>query len=276
MANRRMFSMDVIDTDKFLDMPTSTQALYFHLGMRADDDGFVSSPKRIANMVNCNIDDLKLLITKKYLIPFNDGVVVITDWKVNNWIRGDRKQETRFKNELSMLSVIDDSYQLSTSCQPTSNQMPTERHTQVRLGKDSIGKDNKKNICPEPDKPTPDPSGILMPLVDKTNYDVPLSKIAQWEETFPAVDVKQELLKMVSWLDENPARRKTRRGIGRFIHSWLSKEQDRGGVYRNGSRQQDKAEEQRRKEQEKETLKFYDDLYARYPTREPSPDDPFQ
>ena len=135
---------------------------------------------------------------------------------------------------------------------------------------------DKKNICPEPDKLTPDPSGILMPLVDKTDYDVPLSKIAQWEKTFPAVDVKQELLKMVSWLNENPARRKTRRGIGRFIHNWLSKEQDRGGVYRNGSRQQDTEEEQRRKKQEEETLKFYDELYSKYPAREPTPDDPFQ
>ena len=84
MANRRMFSLDVIDTDKFLELPSSSQSLYFHLGMRADDDGFVSSPKKIATMVNSSIDDLKLLITKNYLIPFDDGVVVIAEWKVNN------------------------------------------------------------------------------------------------------------------------------------------------------------------------------------------------
>ncbi len=84
MANRRMFSLDVVDTDKFLEMPLSTQALYFHFGMRADDDGFVSSPKRIIKSLCCNEDDLKLLIAKGYLIPFESGVVVISDWNINN------------------------------------------------------------------------------------------------------------------------------------------------------------------------------------------------
>lgn len=276
MANRRMFSMDVIDTDKFLDMPTSTQALYFHLGMRADDDGFVSSPKRIASMTNCSIDDLKLLITKKYLIPFNEGVVVITDWKVNNWIRGDRKQGTRFQNELSMLDIVGDSYQLTTDLQPDDNQTATKRHTQVRLGKDSIVKDNKKTVCPEPEKPTPDPSGIMLPLVDKTSYDVPSEKIKQWEKAFPAVDVQQELHKMAAWLDVNPARRKTRRGICRFINNWLSREQDKGGTYRNNSRnvQQDISLGQRARQEENE--RFYDELYSKYLNAPPSPDAPFQ
>lgn len=275
MACRRMFSLDVVDTDKFLDMPTSTQALYFHLGMRADDDGFVSSPRKIASMVGSKIDDLKLLITKKYLIPFNDGVVIITDWKVNNWIRGDRKHETRFKKEMSMLSVVGDSYQLKTDSLTNDNQMTANCHTEVRLGKDSIVKDSKKNICPELENPAPDQSGILLPLSDKTDYNVPLSKIEKWTEAYPAVDVKQELRKMVAWLVANPQRKKTRRGVDRFINSWLSREQDRGGVFRNnGSRQQDPEDEKRRKQQE-ESEKFYNNLYARY-RREPSPDDPFQ
>lgn len=81
MASKRMFSIDVIDTDKFLDMPVSTQALYFHFGMRADDDGFVSSPKKIAKIANCTNDDLRILISKGYVIPFDSGVIVITDWK---------------------------------------------------------------------------------------------------------------------------------------------------------------------------------------------------
>lgn len=70
MANKRMFSIDVVDTDKFLDMPVSTQALYFHFGMRADDDGFVSSPKKIVKIANCTNDDLRVLISKGYIIPF--------------------------------------------------------------------------------------------------------------------------------------------------------------------------------------------------------------
>lgn len=144
LANRRMFSKDVVDTDKFLEMPPSTQALYFHLGMRADDDGFVSSPKKITQFVNCGNDDLKLLLAKGYLIPFESGVVVISDWNVNNWIRADRKHATRFEQEKSLLSISNDIYildanQMPTKCQPSANQVPTKCHTEDSIGKDSIG-----------------------------------------------------------------------------------------------------------------------------------------
>lgn len=84
-----------------------------------------------------------------------------------------------------------------------------------------------KDICPEPE-PSPDPSGVELPLVDKTFYSVPKTKVAKWSEAYPAVDVMSELKKMASWLDANPTRRKTRRGIDRFINAWLSREQDRG------------------------------------------------
>lgn len=149
LANRRMFSKDVVDTDKFLEMPPSTQALYFHLGMRADDDGFVSSPKKITQFVNCGNDDLKLLLAKGYLIPFESGVVVISDWNVNNWIRADRKHATRFEQEKSLLSISNDIYildanQMPTKCQPSANQMPTKCHTEDSIGKDSIGKDRDR------------------------------------------------------------------------------------------------------------------------------------
>ena len=90
MANRRMFSLDVIDTDNFLDMPLSAQGLYFHLGMRADDDGFIASPKKITKLINASNDDLKLLIAKGYLLPFESGVVVIRHWRQNNYVKGDR------------------------------------------------------------------------------------------------------------------------------------------------------------------------------------------
>ena len=92
MATRRMFSLDVVGTDRFLDMPLTTQALYFHLGMHADDDGFVSSPKTISRTVGCSSDDIKILISKKYIIPLENGIIVISDWRVNNWIRADRKR----------------------------------------------------------------------------------------------------------------------------------------------------------------------------------------
>ena len=143
MANRRMFSLDVIDTDRFLELPATSQNLYFHLGMRADDDGFVSSPKKIAAMIGCGIDDLKILVAKDYIIPFTSGVVVIADWNVNNWVRPDRKQNTRFTKELSMLQLENGVYkltELSDKCQPEDNQVTTECHTEVRLGKYRLGK----------------------------------------------------------------------------------------------------------------------------------------
>ena len=90
MALKRMFSLSVTDTDKFLDMSVSAQALYFHLGMHGDDDGFVSSPRKIARSVGCNDDDLRLLASKGYIIPFESGVIVIADWNINNTLKNDR------------------------------------------------------------------------------------------------------------------------------------------------------------------------------------------
>lgn len=145
MANRRMFSLDVVNTDKFLDMPATTQLLYFHLGMNADDDGFVASPKRLAKMLGCGEDDLKLLLAKEYLIAFDNGIVVITDWNINNWIRPDRKHDTRFVKEKEFLDISKDRYIITTECLPCDNQMATECHTEDRLGKVSIGKVNNIN-----------------------------------------------------------------------------------------------------------------------------------
>ena len=143
MANRRMFSLDIIDTDKFLDMPATTQALYFHLGMRADDDGFVSSPRRISSYVGCNEDDIKLLIAKGFIIAFESGVIVITDWKINNSIRKDRYNRTKYTDELNILDCENGVYTITDTIGiPNDNQMTYQMDTQVRLGKDRLGKDN--------------------------------------------------------------------------------------------------------------------------------------
>lgn len=105
MADRRMFSKWLVDSDLFMDMPTSSQALYFHLGVRADDDGFVANPKRIAEMIGSSRDDLKILIAKGFVIGFSSGVIVITHWKVNNQIRKDRYKPTIFQEEKAMLEL---------------------------------------------------------------------------------------------------------------------------------------------------------------------------
>lgn len=88
MAEKRMFARKIIDSDAFLEMPLSAQALYFHLNMRADDDGFVNNPKRITDYVNASVDDLKILLTKRFVIGFESGVIVIRHWKIHNTILG--------------------------------------------------------------------------------------------------------------------------------------------------------------------------------------------
>lgn len=105
MAERRMFAKTIIDSDAFLDMPLTTQALYFHLSMRADDDGFVNNPKKIQRMVGASDDDAKLLIAKQFIIPFESGVVVIKHWKIHNYIRKDTYSETKCKAEKKCLEL---------------------------------------------------------------------------------------------------------------------------------------------------------------------------
>lgn len=131
MAKKRMFSLKVVDTDTFLDMSSSAQNLYFHLGMRADDDGFVSSPKKIMMLCNASEDDMKVLIAKGFLIQMaTNGVSVITHWHTNNLIRSDRYEETEYKEEKSRLNLSDGKYNQSFGI-PVVNQTAT----QVRLGK---------------------------------------------------------------------------------------------------------------------------------------------
>lgn len=108
-----MFSSQIVTSDEFLEMPLTSQALYFHLGMSADDDGFVS-PRKILRMTGAGEDDLKVLMSKRFVIPFNSGVIVITHWKQNNYLRNDRYTPTIYKDEMSRLSTIQGVYHLDT------------------------------------------------------------------------------------------------------------------------------------------------------------------
>ena len=152
MAERRMFAKTIIDSDAFLDMPLSSQALYFHLSMRADDDGFINNPKKIQRMLGCNDDDVKLLIAKRFIIPFDSGVVVIKHWRIHNYIRADRYKETIYQQEKRQLVMKDDKgyKKLDAVGIPSDNQATYRLDTQVRLGKDSI---DKNNIDTPPTKP---------------------------------------------------------------------------------------------------------------------------
>lgn len=133
MANRRMFNKEIIDSDIFLDMPLSTQALYFHLSMRADDDGFVNNPKKIQRMVGGSEDDSKILLAKQFILSFENGIIVIKHWKMHNYIQKDRYKPTMYLDEKEKLSENENgSYSI--------NSMDTDCIQNVHSGKVSKGK----------------------------------------------------------------------------------------------------------------------------------------
>lgn len=148
MAEKRMFTKSIVDSDKFLEMPLSTQALYFHLGMRADDEGFINSPQKIIRAVNCNEDDLKLLIAKGFVICFESGIIVITHWKLHNYIQKDRCKPTIYEAEKAQLiqknnkeyALIETTPNaMDTSCIQDVSKMDTQyRSEEISTDKSSI------------------------------------------------------------------------------------------------------------------------------------------
>ena len=167
MAEKRMFTQKIIDSDAFLEMPTSAQALYFHLNMRADDDGFVNNPKKITRYVGAAEDDLKLLLLKRFIIGFESGVIVIKHWRMHNTLRQDRYTPTDYQEEYAKLTLKDnkaytekdhvsgpvlasgtslepewqpDGNQMAPSWQPNGNQL----EPQNRIDKNSIDKNREE------------------------------------------------------------------------------------------------------------------------------------
>ena len=112
MAQKRMFDKTIIDSDAFLELPITSQALYFHLNMRADDDGFIDNWKSISRVVGAKEDDIKILIAKSFIIPFESGVIVIKHWRINNYLQKDRKKTTRHIEELQSLKEVNGEYYL--------------------------------------------------------------------------------------------------------------------------------------------------------------------
>lgn len=150
MAQRRMFSSEITNTDAFLDMPSGSQLLYFHLGMKADDDGFVSSPRQIMRTIGSNEDELKILFAKKFLLAFQSGVCVVKHWRINNQLRKDRYHETKYTKEKATLFIRENgSYTFTQDGAipmpkgyylPDGNQLATKRQPEVALGKVRIDK----------------------------------------------------------------------------------------------------------------------------------------
>lgn len=192
MANKRMFSVDVTETDAFLDMPLTAQALYFHLGMRGDDDGFVSNPRSVMRVAGCNEADLKTLEESGYIITFRSGVIVISDWKVNNNLRNDRYKPTTFQNERSMLSetankryILSNGNQVDTNGIPLCNQVtPQPNVTQRNLAQRSSSDNGATAAAPRADS---DLATIVQHFeqVIGTFPRSALEKLQRWRTIYP-------------------------------------------------------------------------------------------
>ena len=130
MAERRMFAKTIIDSDAFIDMPVTARLLYYDLSMRADDDGFVNSPKKIMRMIGASQDDMSILVLRKFVLPFDSGVVVIKHWRIHNYIRKDTYSETKYKEEKATLELDENNAYRQRSVDGP--------WTQDRIGQDSV------------------------------------------------------------------------------------------------------------------------------------------
>lgn len=149
MAQKRMFTMKIVDSDAFLEMPLSTQCLYFHLNMRADDDGFIGNTKRIMKIIGASEDDLRLLIAKRFVLTFEDGVIVIKHWRMHNTLSRDRYAETSYTDEKKMLLLKDNGSYSLTGGNPIDDTRLIERsvrQTQQRRNKDATKTHSDKGL----------------------------------------------------------------------------------------------------------------------------------
>lgn len=241
-----MFAKTIIDSDAFLDMPLSTQALYFHLSMRADDDGFINNPKKIQRMVGCGDDDLKLLMAKRFILVFESGVIVIKHWKIHNYIRNDRYKPTLYQDEKALLADKDNkaytfAEELSKHDEklgiPDDNQAVYQMDTQVRLGKDRLGKDSKEIKDVTPSKKSKAKS-IRHKYGEYKNVLLSDEQMEKLKTEFP--NDYQERIERLSEYCESSG--KTYKNYLATIRSWARKEKSEsknasGGYKRTGRRE---------------------------------------
>jgi uncharacterized phage protein (TIGR02220 family) len=201
MAQRRMFSRKITETDRFLEMPLSSQALYFHLNMGADDEGFIDKAKTIQRTIGASDDDMKLLIAKGFLIPFDSGVVVIRHWRIHNYIRSDRFQSTLHQDEKTQLEY---DHSKTAMLKPLENVIPNgyQMDTQDMVGKVSLDEGSLTTYPKEPDNiPYKEIIDYLNSKTGKKYRDnVQKNKSlikARWSEGYQLEDFKQVIDNMV-------------------------------------------------------------------------------
>ena len=206
MAEKRMFSNKVIGSDAFLEMPDSTQNLYFHLSMSADDDGFVDKVKTIMRMTGKKEDDLKILIAKSFVIPFDSGIVVIRDWRINNYLRKDRYNETIHLKEKSQLILTqNNSYALKDTVG-----IPVVYTEESRLEENRL-EENRLDNVEQVDEPISDTINEIISFLNekaKSSYRSSTPKTrkligARLKEKFVLEDFKKVIeFKCQQWLND--------------------------------------------------------------------------
>lgn len=217
MANKRMFSKQITASDAFLDMPVSSQLLYFHLNMEADDDGFVSNPKRIMRTLNVGSDDLKILLGKRFLLAFESGVVVIKHWLLHNAVRRDMYKETQYLDEKKLLQIKDNNAYTETRNEPVTKAV--HRLDKIRLGQDRVESGDK----------SPTPSEITRNFFDSSSLQGKMISNLM-EKGIPEISARAEIEKFISyWTELNKSGTKQRWElqstfeVGRRLTTWFSK-----------------------------------------------------
>lgn len=240
MANRRMFSLRIINSARFLKMPVSSQALYFHLGMRADDDGIVEAFTTMRS-VGCTEDDLRVLVAKGFVQVLNEDLITyITDWNENNKIRPDRKIDSIYQDlllkmnpDVPLIERRERADKRTDNGQAVDGQWTDNgRHRlgKDRIGKVSLGKDRLGEVsdCSEPQGDSePEAETAVLILNDGSGWRPTVKDYEEWCRVYPNVDVHHELERMRQWCLSNPKKRKTRGGIRRFVTTWLDGEQNK-------------------------------------------------
>ena len=220
MSQRRMFSKKITDTDNFLDMPLSTQALYFHLNMGADDEGFIDKVKTIQRTIGASDDDIKILIAKGFIIPFESGVVVIRHWRIHNYIQADRFQATIHQNEKEQLDY-DKSKVASIKPLEPCIQNVSIVDTQVRLGEDRLeidkgrlDKNNNHNIHGE--------KKSLSEIIKKSNIKLNERQTQQILEYIALDNMKVNMIEYAIQLTED-AGADSFNYLNKILSSWKDK-----------------------------------------------------
>ena len=248
MAERRMFAKTIIDSDSFLDMPLSAQALYFHLSMRADDDGFINNPKKIQRMVGCADDDMRLLVAKAFIIPFESGVVVIKHWRINNYIRNDRYKPTNYTEEMAQLQVKENG--AYTEKLPLGIPNGYQMDTQVRLGKvrdikekDSLTRVEKESQPDKPSSPSPKHKygaykNVLLTekeyqsLIELQDGEKAIEFLSEYRE-YKGYKAKSDFLAIKKWVFEAMSERRVSRNTARNFTEREYTKQEIGEIFGN-------------------------------------------